>query len=70
MIRLNAIRPPRDVMKESEAKIIIQANYSKCLKCQKSFKHNDEIVFLKKSNVMHKICYEEIRREVDKERDV
>jgi hypothetical protein len=54
-------------MKEKEARMLIHAAYSKCLKCQKRFRVKEEIVLLKNSNVMHKSCYEKVMEEVSKE---
>ena len=57
-------------MREKEAKAILHINYSNCLKCQKAFKVKDEIIFLNKSRVIHKKCYEEFKKMIQEEKNV
>lgn len=48
-------------IREEKHKIILKINHSKCLKCNKKFKLNEEIIFLKDSRMLHKTCYDKLR---------
>lgn len=47
---------------EKEHNLILKLNNTPCLKCKKHFKNKEEIIFLKNSNIIHKKCFDELKR--------
>jgi hypothetical protein len=50
------------MLKEKEHKLVLKLNSNPCIKCNKFFKNKDQIIILKDSRIIHKKCFEELKR--------
>lgn len=53
--------------KKSNQKILLKLSQSQCLKCLKAFKPQEEVVMLKNSSMLHKVCYERLMKQLKKD---
>lgn len=51
-------------------KMLIKFKISKCFFCEKEFKNSEEIIILKNSSLLHKKCYEILKKRLKEEKSV